>query len=152
MRASRQEHEPGPAHGGAMSTMAQVWGSQRGFRWKINTVTQLYTQGFQGHSKEEIVPKKVKVEQQSRGEPSGELPEPGRRAERWENQGEVVSEDRERGHQWLKLRGQGSGLRKPTERKPHSWPWGPGQELPGIPQKSLNKGPKPHARGIMLDL
>lgn len=43
--------------------MAQVWGSQRGFRWKNNTVTQLYTQGHQGHSKEETVPKKVKVEQ-----------------------------------------------------------------------------------------
>lgn len=44
--------------------MARVWGSQRAFRWKNNTVTQLYTQGLQGHSKEEIVPKKVKVEQQ----------------------------------------------------------------------------------------
>lgn len=47
------------------------------------------------------------------GQPSGELPEPGRKAGRWESQGEIVSEGGESGHQWLTLtRGQGGGLRK----------------------------------------
>ena len=47
------------------------------------------------------------------GQPSGELPEPGRKAERWESQGEMVFEGGESGHQWLKLmRGQGGGMTK----------------------------------------
>lgn len=46
----------------------------------------------------------------------------------WESQGEVVFEDRERGHQWLKPRGQGrGGLRKPTESSHTAGPGDPGK-------------------------
>lgn len=82
--------------------MAQVWGSQRGFRWKNNTVTQLYTQGHQGHSKEETVPKTVKVEEQRVWESLQES---------CQHQEEVIKGGKAKGswclktgngHQWLK--------------------------------------------------
>ena len=85
VRASRQEPEQGPARGGPRQPR-RASGSQGARRWKNNTVARRYPQGPQGHSQEETAPEKVKVEQ-SRGEPSGKLPEPGSRAERWESQG-----------------------------------------------------------------
>lgn len=103
VRASQQKHEPGTARGGPVNHGASLGLTERVQMEKYQT--QLYTQGHQGHSKEETVPKTVKVEEQRVWESSsGELPAPGRRAERWESQGELVSEDRECGHQWLKLR------------------------------------------------
>lgn len=75
---SQEEREPGRDHRGPWNIVT-VWSCQRKLGWKCTLVTQLSTQGNQGHhqggdySKESVIRKGAGLRQ-----PSGKLPEVGK--------------------------------------------------------------------------
>lgn len=137
---SQEEHEPG--RGRLRRATVTVWSSG----WKLNPVTQLSTQGNQGHS-EEIIQKKVSGSKKGGSMIAFRW---AARGSKWESQGEKVSEEGERGQQRLKpVRGQVRGGLKNAQFSHTAVAGDLGKSW--ISQKNQNKGTKAYAKRIIFD-